>query len=225
MKKYYNKILVFGAHPDDIELGCAGTLEYFRNLGAEIDFVVMTSGEAGSQKIASQKLKKIREKEARDSAKVLHANSISFLEFPDLHNERKREQLISIIKIIREKRPSMILTHSLFDKSADHRFYTQLVLDAAFTSAGPWVQEVNLPPHGVDTIWGYEVWSPIPEPQIYIPIKKKKKIEALKCHQSQMQDLGYIDAILGLNRYRGEMGATGGFAEAFQIIKQDFKSQ
>jgi N-acetylglucosamine malate deacetylase 1 len=221
MKSNFTKILAFGAHPDDIELGCAGTLEYFHSKGAELDLVVMTSGEAGSQKISAQKLKQTREKEARASAKILKASSISFLGFPDLHSERKREQLIALIKIIREKKPDLILTHSPQDRSADHRFYTQLVLDATFTSAGPWVQEVDLPAHAVKAVWGYEVWSPISEPQIYVPIKKKKKIEALKCHESQMSSLGYIEAILGLNRYRGELGAGGGMAEAFQIIRNE----
>lgn len=223
MEKKSLNILAFGSHPDDIELGCAGTLEQFKRMGHQIHFAIMTSGEAGSLKISPNKLRILREKESKAAAKVLGVNSVRFLGFPDIHGERKRENFFTIVKLIRVYKPDLILTHSLYDKSADHKFYTQMVLDATFSAAGPWIQEVGLSPHEVKNIWGYEVWSPIPEAQLVIPIKKKKKVEALRCHQSQMKDMGYIEAILGLNRYRGELSGQSEYAEAFQVIKQSIE--
>ena len=214
-------ILAFGAHPDDIELGCGGTISRLVKNGHKADFVYMTSGEAGSDKIEAKELQEIREAEAKEGAKILGASSVEFLRLCDIHAERKREDLISIIKLIRQKKPDVIFTHSKEDQSEDHIFYTKLICDAVFSASGPWFEEVKLAPHNVRLLYGYEVWSPISSPQLLISIdeSEKEKRAAVSAHQSQMKGFGYLEGIMGLNRFRGELSAQSHFAEAFEVIK------
>ena len=73
----------FGAHPDDIEIGCGGTELKLINVGYEVNHVYVTSGEAGSREIEKEKLALIREREAREAAKSLGVKKVEYLRYPD----------------------------------------------------------------------------------------------------------------------------------------------
>ncbi|MGE5856424.1 MAG: PIG-L deacetylase family protein, partial [Syntrophaceae bacterium] len=76
-------MLSFGTHPDDIEIGCGGTEALLAAKGYEIAHVILTSGEAGSDRTPPWELGPIREKEAIEAAKVLGAGNVEFLRYPD----------------------------------------------------------------------------------------------------------------------------------------------
>ena len=120
------RILAIGAHPDDIELGCAGTLLKHRG---EIHLVTVTRGEEGGQVLG---LGKVRENEGRTSARAMGAASIEFLGFPDGLTSYGKEDRVRLIEIIRKVRPDRVFIHSSEDRNADH----QVVHDLAYQPCG-----------------------------------------------------------------------------------------
>jgi LmbE family N-acetylglucosaminyl deacetylase len=93
-------VLAIGTHPDDIEIGCAGTLSILNNQGYELVFLVTTLGEEGSNLISKSKLSDIRKKEAQKSAHLLGASKIIFLGLPDGLTSFLKEDKIGLIKIL-----------------------------------------------------------------------------------------------------------------------------
>lgn len=88
-------------------------------------------------------------------------------------------------------------------------------------AAGPWYQEAKGEPHVPATILGYEVWHPLSTHQLAVDISAtvERKLEALRCHQSQIEPTHYDEAFLGLARYRGVMSFTGTYAEVFEVLR------
>ncbi|NRA65366.1 MAG: PIG-L family deacetylase [Pseudobacteriovorax sp.] len=219
-------ILSFGAHPDDIELGCGGTQRKLIKEGWTAHHIVMTSGEAGHPTIPPDELAKIREKEARLAAKSLGASSTNFLRLQDGLTQVNRQDKIAVIQWIRKLQPQFIFVHASTDRFNDHKILGDLVRDAATVAAGPWFQEAGEHPWTVDTIYGYEVWDPLPAFQTSVDISQQieDKVAALHHHKSQLEFTDYESATRGLAQYRGVMSHTGKFAEVFEIIKSPFNS-
>lgn len=215
------RVLSFGAHPDDIEIGCAGTEYQLIQQGYEVTHVYVTSGEAGSQEIPKNKLAKIREEEAQQSAKILGVKSVRFLKFPDGLTHFTEDMRIQVINIIREIQPDIIFVHGNSDLFPDHKIVNQLVLSAAKASAGPWFQNSVGKPWAVAKIYGYEVWHPMSEYQVAINITPSidTKIKALSAFKSQIGPTRYDEAFKGLARYRGVMSWAGEYAEVFEVLK------
>ena len=220
MKK---SVLAIGAHPDDIEIGCGGTLCLLRDQGYEINHLIITSGEEGSIRLGKAELGKIRQKEALKSAEVLGVKKVIFLGIEDGFTSFSKESKIQIISNIRKIRPEIIFTHAKSDHFPDHALVHQLTMSSITASAGPWYPNAGISPHQVQKVFGYEVWSPISNFQIAMNIESfiEQKLEALKQHVSQTENIDYIEAIKGLAKYRGVMSMTGTYAEAFEILKMD----
>lgn len=216
------RVLCFGAHPDDIEIGCGATIALLAAQGAEIQFVVATLGEQGSTQIAPAELAKKRREEARASAKILGAREVIFLELPD--GAVARAELatqLRLTKLVREFRPDSVFVHASCDSFPDHAALHRLALAAVGAASGPWFPEAGKTPHAVAKIYGYEVWHPIAEPQCTVAVDAffSKKLEAIACHETQRLDLPYEDAARGLAAYRALTGRTGKLAEAFEVLR------
>lgn len=122
-------ILAFGAHPDDIELGCAGTLLVEKLNDKKLGIIDLTRGELGTRGTAE-----IREQEAADGAKILGVDVRENLEFADgffINDETHQRR---IIQIIRKYQPEVILCNAPEDRHPDHGKASQLVQDALFLS-------------------------------------------------------------------------------------------
>lgn len=217
------RVLSFGAHPDDIEFGCGGTEALLAQTGYHITHAVLSSGEAGHSKTKPAVLAKTREKEARASARALGAHAVQFLCYPDGLTHYTREMKVEIVTLIRRIRPDIVFVHSEQDRFPDHRIFHSLVRDALIAASGPWYQEVRGVPHRVRNIYGYEVWHPISEAQSLVDISTviETKLAALRCHRSQIQSVRYDEACLGLARYRGTLSMLSDYAEAFEVIKTE----
>lgn len=220
MKK---QILSFGAHPDDIEIGCAGTEYQLINNGYEATHIYVTSGEAGSQTISKATLAEIREKEARKSAAVLGVKSVEFLRCADGFTHFTQETRAKVISMIRRIKPDIVFVHGKCDLFPDHNIVYNLVMSAIAGAAGPWFQDTEGEPWSVKNVFGYEVWHPMQTFQHAVDISKSldKKLEALKCFESQVGPTRYDEAFKGLARYRGVMSWVGDYAEVFEVIKAD----
>ena len=125
-------ILAFGAHPDDVEISCGGTLLRYASAGKKIVIVDLTQGELGTRGNAS-----LRSKESEAASKKIGLSTRVNLEMPDCFFEQNEHNLIEIIKQIRRFRPEIILANSITDRHPDHGRAAELVARAAFLAGLP----------------------------------------------------------------------------------------
>ena len=120
-------ILVFGAHPDDVELGCAGTILLQISLGYKVGVIDLTRGELGTRGSVS-----IRNSEAEIASKKMGISFRKNLDFKDGFFENNEKNRFEIIKYIRHYQPKIILCNAPDDRHPDHGRGASLVYDASF---------------------------------------------------------------------------------------------
>jgi LmbE family N-acetylglucosaminyl deacetylase len=217
------RILGIGAHPDDLEILCGGTLAKYSSLGHNIIIAIVTDGSAGSTKISVEELRKIRKLEAENSVKLINAEFFWLNEPDELFFENK-ETRFKIIDLIRQVKPDLIITHAPSDYHPDHQAVSNAVLNASFVSSLPNIQskhpvhELICPIYYMDTLAGVNF-----QPSDYVDITDffKLKIQMLSKHASQVEWLKDHDAIDILDlietaaKFRGYQSGVK-YAEAFQ---------
>ena len=122
-------ILAFGAHPDDIELGCGATIAKEVSLGKKVGIVDLTQGELGTR--GSAELRMI---EANNAAKILGVSVRENLGFADGFFTNDKKHQLEIIKMIRKYQPDIVLCNAIDDRHIDHGKGSKLVSDACFLS-------------------------------------------------------------------------------------------
>jgi len=122
-------ILAFGAHPDDIELGCGATIAKEVSLGKKVGVVDLTRGELGTR--GSGELRII---EANNAAKIMGISVRENLGFADGFFTNDKEHQLEIIKMIRKYKPEIVLCNAIDDRHIDHGKGSKLVSDACFLS-------------------------------------------------------------------------------------------
>ncbi len=122
-------ILVLSVHPDDAELGCAGTILKHIALGKKVGVVDLTRGELGTRGTAE-----IRAKEAAASAKILGLAARENLGLPDGFFQNDKEHQLKVIAAIRKYQPQIIITNAYHDRHPDHGRASDLVETATFLS-------------------------------------------------------------------------------------------
>jgi LmbE family N-acetylglucosaminyl deacetylase len=123
------KIVVVGAHPDDPETLCGGTMALFSNSGHEVVSVYLTRGEAGIEGKSYEESAKIRTAEALASCKILNVRP-EFLGQIDGNCEITSESYAPLLQLFKKEEPDIILTHWPIDSHRDHRICSDLVYDA-----------------------------------------------------------------------------------------------
>jgi LmbE family N-acetylglucosaminyl deacetylase len=222
------RALVVAAHPDDVEFTCAGTLAKWARRGCRIALVLCTSGDAGTEEAgrSREEMAHIREEEQKAAARVLGLEEVVFLRYPDGLLQPTLELRRELIREIRRFRPQALVCG---DPSAyfygedyinhpDHRAAAQAALEAVFPAAGmPLIfPELGLPPHRVQEVYIYEA----AQPNLWINIEETiaLKIEALRCHRSQIGDW---DPGPTLRAWAAREGRAVGlhYAEAFRRMR------
>ncbi|MEL6941157.1 MAG: bacillithiol biosynthesis deacetylase BshB1 [Bacteroidota bacterium] len=122
-------ILAIGAHPDDIELSCSGTLLKHIDLGYTVGLLDLTRGEMGTRGTPELRLK-----EAANAAKMMGAEFRKNLRMADGFFERTKENKLKIVEVIREHQPDIVLANALHDRHIDHGRGAQIVIEACFLS-------------------------------------------------------------------------------------------
>lgn len=122
-------ILVFGAHPDDVELSCGATIAKEISLGKTVGIVDLTRGELGTRGTAE-----IRDTEAADAAKILGVSVRENLRFRDGFFVNDEAHQMEVIKMIRKYRPEIVIGNAVDDRHIDHGKGSKLVSDACFLS-------------------------------------------------------------------------------------------
>ena len=120
-------LLAIGAHPDDIELGCGGTLLKHKKEGFTTGIIDLTKGELGTRGSAE-----IRTKEAKLAAKLLNVDIRNNLMLTDGFFENNKKNQLKLIKLIRKHKPDIILTNAYSDRHPDHGRAARLVNDSCF---------------------------------------------------------------------------------------------
>ena len=182
-------ILAFGAHPDDIELGCGGSIAKAVADGKNVGLIDLTRGELGTRGSAT-----IRDKEAALAAELLGVKFRKNLGFRDGFFVNNEPHQLEIIKLIREHQPELVLCNAIDDRHIDHAKGSQLVSDACFLSGLAKI-ETNNSAGEAQTAWRparvyhYIQWKEI-TPDIVFDISGflDKKIEAINAYASQFYD-------------------------------------
>ncbi len=218
------RILAVGAHPDDIEFLCAGTLMKFRKRGDEIFVAVLCNGDKGHYQIKSEELARIRRKEAEEAAKVEGATLISIGSFPDLEIYSDSASRRVVVEIVRKARPDLILTHYPKDYMCDHSTTGRLVIDASFVASLPNYQTESPPTEVIPLVYFMDAMAAVSfEPTDYVDITEfiEEKGKALLCHQSQYRwllehdGIDYVDYMKKHSAFRGVQCGVK-YAEAFR---------
>lgn len=204
-----------GAHPDDIEFAMAGTLLKLKDAGYEIHMMNLANGCCGTSHLSKEEIVRIRAAEASAAAHLAGATYHDSL-CDDLLVFYEREPLLKLSAIVRDVRPSVILTHSPEDYMEDHSNTARLVVAAAFARTCKNVP--TLPAH--DRVDGpVAVYHAQPhlnhgplrgfiEPEFTIDVGEVmgRKLDMLACHQSQRQ---WLDETQGMNSYIETMREMG----------------
>ena len=122
-------ILAFGAHPDDVELGCGGTIAKEIALGKKVGIVDLTRGELGTRGSVE-----IRDLEAKNAAEILGVVVRENLNMRDGFFLNDEQHQLQVIKMIRKYQPEIVLCNAIQDRHIDHGKGSALVSDACFLS-------------------------------------------------------------------------------------------
>ena len=221
-------ILAIGAHPDDIEMQCAGTLALYARQGHSVYMAIATNGNVGSPNLSRQEIAKVRRQEQEKSCAVIGADLI-WMDFDDqwLFNDRTTRTVF--IDAIRKANPDVMIVHGQGDYHPDHRISGQLAEDARIPATVRLVKTLlpDIPaiPHlfFMDNPEGIGF-----EPEYYVDISKvmSMKREMVACHASQnawMSDVvgESFDMVSSMEKQAKLRGGQAGtvFAEGFREIR------
>jgi N-acetylglucosamine malate deacetylase 1 len=186
-------VLVFGAHPDDPDISAGGVSYLYGQLGHRVKFVSMTDGSSGHHEIGGVELAKRRYEEAQNVAKVLGLAEYQLLDIRDGELEPTLANRKTVIRIIREFKPDLIMTPRPNDYHPDHRYTSQLVQDAAYMvtvpNIVPLAEHLRVNPVIVYTADNFTKPYPF-TPSVVVDVgdAMQAKIDALHCHTSQMYE-------------------------------------
>jgi N-acetylglucosamine malate deacetylase 1 len=201
-------IIVFGAHPDDIEIGMAGTVAKLTGMGYDVKLIVATL-----PNFVKTDTKEERKNESTMSAKVMGCKTPDFLDLSPEEITFNRKFVTQINEIIQRHAPDAIFTQWIGDTHQDHQVLTRAVIAAARDSNNLFMYETTIPGGISENAF---------RPQLYVDITETLDIKrnALDCFDSQKIRCGplWIDSIVGRCSYRGYQMNTK-YAEAFEVIK------
>ena len=183
-------ILVFGAHPDDAELGAGGTIAKEVARGKKVGIIDLTRGELGTRGSAE-----IRDKEATKAAEILGVAIRENMQFDDGFFVNDKVHQREIIKMVRKYRPDVVLCNAIDDRHIDHAKGSQLVSDACFLSG---LVKVDTKMDGDDqwqlpwrprAVYHFIQWKNL-EPDFVVDVSGfiEKKNEAILAYSSQFYD-------------------------------------
>lgn len=202
MKKI--NVLAIGAHPDDIEFGCGGTLVKYAAQGHRVHLLVMTGGGEGGSAV-------VRMEEQAASNRIMGVGHISWGGYEDTHLQVNKEVISKIESVIEEVEPDLIFCNYLEDTHQDHRHIAQTTVSATryirnvLFFEGPTTQNFN--------------------PNVFVDISDalERKIEALQAHRSQVmktniEEMSILELVRSTANFRGIQGRVK-YAEAFCSLR------
>ncbi|WP_191860971.1 bacillithiol biosynthesis deacetylase BshB1 [Hanstruepera ponticola] len=183
-------ILAFGAHPDDVELGCGATIAKEVANGKKVGIVDLTRGELGTRGTAET-----RDRESEKAADILGVAVRDNMEFADGFFVNDKTHKIELIKIIRKYRPEIVLCNAIDDRHIDHGKGSKLVSDACFLSGLLKIDtkcddyDGYQEPWRPKAVYHYIQWKNL-EPQIVVDVTGfiQTKVDAVLAYKTQFYD-------------------------------------
>lgn len=181
-------ILAFGAHPDDVELGCGATVAKEVALGKKVGIIDLTRGELGTRGSAD-----LRDKESARAAGILGVAIRENLGFRDGFFKNDEAHQLEVIRMLRKYRPDIVLCNAVRDRHIDHGKGSSLVSDACFLSG---LRKIETEYEGrkqehwrPDHVYHYIQWENL-EPDFVVDVTGfvQKKIDAVLAYSSQFYD-------------------------------------
>jgi N-acetylglucosamine malate deacetylase 1 len=207
-----NRILVLSPHPDDESIGCGGTLLRHAQRGDAVHVVFLTSGEKGGHGRSEAETIRIRENEARKAARILGVRSLEFWRNPDGTVRPVCAAVARLQEKLERFRPAVLYVTHDREMHPDHRGAVRLVRQAMKGLRGK-----------RPDVLMYEVWTPTQRLDEIVDISAfmEDKLRAVRTYRSQCAVVGFVAAVRGLNRYRGELHSWpgGDYAEVFTRLR------
>ncbi|MBN9396285.1 MAG: PIG-L family deacetylase [Candidatus Melainabacteria bacterium] len=221
-KQDMRPLLVFGAHPDDIEFGCGAIVIAEALAGRPVHLVVCSRGETASHGSPDERLS-----ESRKAAEIMRVD-LDFVELDgDAHLETSVSHTIKLARLIRSIKPSTILaTTTVKNQHPDHARLGEIVRDAARLARYGGLKElIDQPAHAIEQLFFYAV-TPDGEPRdvtpIYIDISAPEVVStwqaAMQAHVTQVTSRNYID--LQMSRAR-LLGTRAGIEYAMAVYPNE----
>lgn len=225
------RVLAISAHPDDFEFACAGSVARWVDEGAEVTYVIVTDGSTGTvdTSVMGDRLADIRREESVRAARVVGVDNVVFLGYRDGYVEPTLDLRRDLAREFRKARPDrfvvmdpQILPGGWFVNHPDHRAVGQASLDITVTAGTTPGHFPELLDEGLEPWRGLkEIYLAGPgggETAVDITTSIDRKIEALKCHVSQV---GEWDVEPMLRSWTQDNGKKHGYeyAELFHVIR------
>jgi len=195
------RVLVVTAHPDDVDFGWAGSVATFTDAGVTVTYCIVTDGDAGGSEYGVPRgdMAPMRRDEQRAAAAVVGVHDVHFLGYPDGRLEVSLELRKDLSRIIRKVRPNRVIAQSpdrnwdrIYPSHPDHLAAGEAAICAVYPDsrnrwAHPELADEGLEPWTVEEVW-LGVGRDAPTHYIDITSAVDRKIEALRCHKSQLPD-------------------------------------
>jgi LmbE family N-acetylglucosaminyl deacetylase len=228
------RVLAIGAHPDDVEFMCSGTLKLLKDRGFEVAIGVIANGDCGSMVESQKEITRIRRQEAINAAKLLDAHFYPMGEL-DLKVEYNSRTTLKVTEVIRTVDPLIVFTHPHEDYMLDHEMASRVVRMACFGAPVPNFQTEALWPHPISEqtpflyywapLLGRDIYGKFVEQSIYVNVTDtvQFKEKMLACHASQrdwlMKQHAMDKYIETMKHMAVEYGNRCGFAHAEGFIQ------
>ena len=222
-------ILAFGSHPDDVELGCGGSILSAISQGLKVGIIDLTKGELGTRGTPE-----IRKKESEKASEILGVSFRKNLDFKDGFFINDKEHQLKVVEVLREHKPSIIFCNSVKDRHIDHPKGSKLVSDSCFLSGlskinTNYKNSKNQLPWTPKQIYHYIQWFDL-KPDILIDISEfqEKKMKAIMAYESQfynpkstepntpISSKGFMDSIKQRDQNFGRISGVDA-AEGFTV--------
>lgn len=201
-------ILVFGAHPDDLEIGMGGTIAKLSAMGYEVQPIIATL-----PNFVKSDTKEGRKTESMLSAKVMGCKAPVFLDLSPDEMIFGRKFITLIDSLVTKYKPDSVFTQWYGDSHQDHQILTKGVISACRDQDNLFMYETTIPGGITENSF---------RPQLFVDISETldTKKSALECFESQFVRCGeiWIPAIIGRCSYRGYQ-INSKYAEAFEVVK------
>ena len=224
------RVLAIGAHPDDAEFFAGGTLARFADLGVRVAMLVCTDGGRGGRGV--EDVSSVRRQEQARAAKAIGVAEVVHLDRPDGELVCDDALRADLVRALRRLRPDLVLTHDpttlwqrlgrrTFLGHSDHRATGQAALDAIYPRArNPNFFPEQLAEPGLELWYPRELWlfdTPEPELRVDIGDVLERKLEALRCHESQRDSGGGL--VETARAVAQALGGEGRVAEGFRALR------
>ncbi|WP_372634100.1 PIG-L deacetylase family protein [Cohnella sp.] len=219
------RVLAIGAHPDDVEILCGGTLAKCALRGDKVTIMIATNGNVGSAKLTKNEIASVRRKEAEASAGIIGADLI-WMDYDDEFLFHDRETRMAFINAIRRANPDVMFVHGSSDYHPDHRICGEIAADCRIPVTVPLIlteyPAMARIPHVfiMDNLGGIGF-----EPEFYVDISDvyDTKCRMLRSHESQdawlqyQYSMDYVTFVAKSSAIRG-MAIGTEHAEAFRSL-------